>query len=177
MVYAWALMPNHAHLLIRTGVEPLSRVMRRILTGYAVSFNRRHKRTGHLFQNRFKSILVEEEPYFLQLIRYIHLNPLRSSLVASLDELDAYPWSGHPVLLGRRECAFQECRYVLARFGAPSKQLAAPTALLSPLQRRKAAAPISWAAAWCEAPEASVGEEKHGPPMREYWGAAILLNR
>ena len=117
VVYAWALMPNHAHLLIRTGLEPLSRVMRRILTGYAVSFNRRHKRTGHLFQNRFKSILVEEEPYFLQLIRYIHLNPLRSSLVASLDELDAYPWTGHPVLLGRRKCAFQECSYVLTRFG------------------------------------------------------------
>ena len=121
MVYAWALMPNHAHLLIRTGVEPLSRVMRRLLTGYAVSFNRRHKRTGHLFQNRFKSILVEEEPYFLQLIRYIHLNPLRSSLVATLDELDAYPWSGHAVLLGRRECAWQECNYVLARFGATTK--------------------------------------------------------
>lgn len=121
VVYAWALMPNHVHLLIRTGVEPLSGVMRRILTGYAVSFNRRHKRTGHLFQNRFKSILVEEEPYFLQLIRYIHLNPLRSSLVATLDELDAYPWSGHAVLLGRRECAWQECRYVLTRFGATAK--------------------------------------------------------
>ena len=121
MVYAWALMPNHVHLLIRTGVEPLSGVMRRILTGYAVSFNRRHKRTGHLFQNRFKSILVEEEPYFLQLIRYIHLNPLRSSLVATLDELDTYPWSGHAVLLGRRECAWQECSYVLRHFGITAK--------------------------------------------------------
>ncbi|MGD0489630.1 MAG: transposase [Syntrophorhabdales bacterium] len=120
-VYAWVLIPNHVHLLIRTGVEPLSRVMRKILTGYAVSFNRRHKRTGHLFQNRFKSILVEEEPYFLQLVRYIHLNPLRSSLVTSLDELDTYPWSGHSVLLGRRECAWQECGYVLTRFGATAK--------------------------------------------------------
>jgi len=83
--------------------------MRRTLTGCAVSFSRRRKRTGRLFRNRFKSILVEEEPYFLQLIRCIHLNPLRSSLVASLDEPDAYPWSGHSVLLGRRECARQEC--------------------------------------------------------------------
>jgi len=121
VVYAWALMPNHVHLLVRTGVEPLSRVMRRILTGYAVSFNRRHKRTGHLFQNRFKSILVEEEPYFLQLVRYIHLNPLRSSLVATLDELDAYPWSGHGVLLGSRECARQDCSYVLRHFGTTAK--------------------------------------------------------
>jgi putative transposase len=95
--------------------------MRRIRTGYAVSFNRRHKRTGHLFQNRFKSILVEEEPYFLQLVRYIHLNPLRLSLVATLDELDTYPRSGHAILLGRRECAWQECSYVLRHFGTTAK--------------------------------------------------------
>jgi hypothetical protein len=92
-VYAWAFMPN-LHLLLRTGREPLSRVMRRILTGYAVSFNRRHKRTGHLFQNRFKSILVEEKPYLLQLVRYIHLNPLRGSVVKTIEDLDSYPWSG-----------------------------------------------------------------------------------
>ncbi|ALC15781.1 hypothetical protein DSOUD_0995 [Desulfuromonas soudanensis] len=61
--------------------------MRRLLTGYAVSFNRRHKRCGHLFQNRYKSIVCEEEPYLLELIRYIHLNPLRAGMVASLEEL------------------------------------------------------------------------------------------
>jgi putative transposase len=59
--YAWALIPNHFHLLLRTGKVPISTVMRRLLTGYAVSFNRRHRRYGHLFQNRFKSILCQED--------------------------------------------------------------------------------------------------------------------
>jgi len=68
-VYAWALLPNHAHLLVRTGSRPLPRVMRSLLTGYAGAFNRRHQRQGHLFQNRYKSIVVEEEPYLLELQR------------------------------------------------------------------------------------------------------------
>ena len=68
-VYAWALLPNHAHLLVRTGSRPLPRVMRSLLTGYAGTFNRRHTRQGHLFQNRYKSIVVEEEPYLLELQR------------------------------------------------------------------------------------------------------------
>jgi REP element-mobilizing transposase RayT len=69
IVYAWALLPNHAHLLVRSGSRPLARSMRRLLTGYAGAFNRRHQRTGHLFQNRYKSIVVEEEPYLLELQR------------------------------------------------------------------------------------------------------------
>ena len=75
--FAWALLPNHFHLLLRTGEVPLSTIMRRLLTGYAVSFNRRHRRHGHLFQNRYKSILCQDDPYLLELVRYIHLNPLR----------------------------------------------------------------------------------------------------
>ena len=58
--FAWALIPNHAHILLRTGQTPLSTVMRRLLTGYAVTYNRRHRRHGHLFQNRYKSILCQE---------------------------------------------------------------------------------------------------------------------
>jgi len=57
--FAWAFMTNHLHLLLRTGVAPIASVMRRLLTGYAVSFNRRHRRHGHLFQNRYKSILCQ----------------------------------------------------------------------------------------------------------------------
>jgi putative transposase len=101
--YAWALIPNHFHLLLRTGSTPLSKVMRRLMTGYAVTFNKRHKRTGHLFQNRYKSIVCEEDPYLLELIRYIHLNPLRAGLVKDIRELDKYPWSGHSAILGRRK--------------------------------------------------------------------------
>jgi len=77
--------------------------MRRLMTGYAVTFNRRHKRSGHLFQNRYKSIVCEEDPYLLELIRYIHLNPLRAGLVKDLGGLDKYPWTGNSAILGRRK--------------------------------------------------------------------------
>jgi len=101
--YAWALIPNHFHLLLRTGPFPLSTVMRRLMTGYAVTFNHRHRRAGHLFQNRYKSVVCEEDPYLLELIRYIHLNPLRAKLVGDLKALDKYPWAGHSAILGRRK--------------------------------------------------------------------------
>ena len=101
--YAWALIPNHFHILLRTGLTPLSKVMRRLMTGHAVTFNKRHKRSGHLFQNRYKSVICEEDPYLLELIRYIHLNPLRAKLVEDLRELDKYPWTGHSAILGRRK--------------------------------------------------------------------------
>jgi len=101
--YAWALIPNHFHLLLRTGPTPLSTVMRRLMTGYAVTFNIRHRRSGHLFQNRYKSVVCEEDPYLLELIRYIHLNPLRAKLVEHLKALDKYPWTGHSVLLGNNK--------------------------------------------------------------------------
>jgi hypothetical protein len=91
--------------------------MRRLLTSYAVNFNRIHKRAGHLFQNRYKSIVCEEEPYLMELIRYIHLNPLRAGLVKDITELDLYPWSGHAVLMGNRLMEGQELPEVLCRFG------------------------------------------------------------
>ena len=77
---AWALIPNHFHLLLKTGSVPITTVVRRLLTGYAQSFIRRHRRNGHLFQNRYKSILCQKEVYLLGLVRYIHLNPLRAGL-------------------------------------------------------------------------------------------------
>ena len=75
--YAWAFLSNHAHFLFRSGDQGLSTLMRRLLTGYAVRFNRRHKRHGQLFQNRYKSIICQEDIYLRKLVRYIHLNPLR----------------------------------------------------------------------------------------------------
>jgi REP element-mobilizing transposase RayT len=115
--YAWSLMPNHFHLLLRTGQGTLVRLMQRFMTGYAVNFNFRHKRAGHLFQNRYKSIVVEEEPYFLELVRYIHLNPLRAKQVDGMKGLDRYPWSGHAVLMGKQKMAGQDVDEVLGRFG------------------------------------------------------------
>lgn len=94
-VSAWALWPNHGHLRVRTGARPLARAMRALLTGYAGAFNRRHRRAGHLFQNRSKSIVVAEEPYCLELGRYLHLNPLRAGRVPDLRGLARYPWAGH----------------------------------------------------------------------------------
>jgi putative transposase len=101
--YAWALIPNHFHILLRTAAAPLSKVMRRLMTGYAVTFNIRHRRSGHLFQNRYKSVVCEEETYLLELTRYIHLNPLRARLVEDLKSLDKYPWSGHSALMGKQK--------------------------------------------------------------------------
>ena len=125
-VYAWALIPNHFHLLLRSGASGLPTFMRRLLTGYAITFNKRHNRSGHLFQNRYKSIICEEDPYFLELVRYIHLNPLRSRVVRTINELDAYPWSGHRCLLGRASVPWQDGDSVLIRFG--QKEKAARTA-------------------------------------------------
>ena len=114
--YAWALIPNHFHLLLRTGATPISAVMRRLLTGYAVSYNRRHRRYGHLFQNRYKSILCEEDPYLLELVRYIHLNPIRARLVEDYKALSKYAYCGHSVILGRQKKSWQDMEYVLALF-------------------------------------------------------------
>ena len=116
-VIAWALLPNHLHLVVRTGERPLATAMRRLLTGYAGAFNRRHKRVGHLFQNRYKSILVEEEPYLLELVRYVHANPLRAKTVRTLDALDGYPWTGHSALMGRMPRPWQAVGEVLGQFG------------------------------------------------------------
>jgi putative transposase len=124
-ILAWALMPNHAHILLRSGREGLSVLMRRVLTGYAGQFNRRHCRQGHLFQNRFKSILVDEEPYLLELVRYLHLNPVRAEIVSGIDELDGYEWTGHSRLVGRVRDNWQTVEAVLRQFGGrlgPARQ-------------------------------------------------------
>jgi len=115
--YGWALMSNHAHFLFRTGDMGLSTVMRRLLTGYAVSFNRRHKRHGHLFQNRYKSIICQEDAYLKELVRYVHLNPLRAKLISTVGELNRYKYCGHSVLMGRRKCEWQDTDYVFSYFG------------------------------------------------------------
>ena len=115
--FAWALLDNHFHCLLRCNRSGLSAFMRRLLTGYAVNFNHRHKRSGHLFQNRYKSIICEEDAYLLELIRYIHLNPLRARMVDDLDALDRYPWSGHAVLMGKSDLAGQVVDEVLLLFG------------------------------------------------------------
>lgn len=121
-IYAWALMTNHAHILLKSSRYGLSRYMRRLLTGYAVFYNRRHKRYGHLFQNRYKSIVCEEDVYLKQLVRYIHLNPLRAKIVKELSDLDRYPWSGHSTIMGKVKQEWQDREYVLGYFGKTEKE-------------------------------------------------------
>jgi len=115
--YAWAFMSNHAHFLLRTGQIALSRVMMRLLTGYAVYFNHRYKRNGPLFQNRYKSIICQEDIYLKELVRYIHLNPLRAGIVRNISQLNNYAYSGHSVLIDRKQCQWQDSRYILSFFG------------------------------------------------------------
>ncbi len=115
-VYAFALLSNHFHLLIRPVLTPLPTIMKRLLTGYAMRFNHRYERTGHVFQNRYKSILVEEEHYLLQLIRYIHLNPIRSGRIETLADLSSWPYTGHAELLGQRSQKFVKVHEILSLF-------------------------------------------------------------
>jgi putative transposase len=96
---------------------PLATLMRRLLTGYVLSFNRRHKRSGQLFQNRYKSIVCQEDTYLKELVRYIHLNPLRAGIVSNLEELNKYPYCGHSALMGKKDRPWQEVNYVLGYFG------------------------------------------------------------
>ena len=116
--FAWALIPNHFHLLLRTGRVPISTVMKRLLTGHAVYFNRKHSRAGHLFQNRYKSILCQEDSYMLELVRYIHLNPLRAKIIPDLKFLDKYTYSGHASIMGKKKNKWQDTDYVLKLFNS-----------------------------------------------------------
>ena len=115
--FAWVLMPNHFHLLLRTGSAPISTIMRRLLTGYAVTFNLRHRRSGRLFQNRYKSILCQEDTYLLELVRYIHLNPIRAKIVTDVDALDNFFYCGHSRLMGRFSSSWQNVSFILSLFG------------------------------------------------------------
>jgi putative transposase len=115
-VYAWALMGTHVHLLLRSGPMGVAKYMRRLLTGYAITYNRRHSRRGYLFQDRYKSIVCDEDAYFKELVRYIHLNPLRANIVKDIPGLDRYRWCGHSALLGLVKHPWQDTDYVLSWF-------------------------------------------------------------
>ncbi|MHB9155597.1 MAG: transposase, partial [Endomicrobiales bacterium] len=96
---AYVLMPNHFHLLVEVKRDPTSAVMQSLLTAYARYFNRAHSRRGHLFQGRYKAILCEKETYLMELIRYIHLNPVRAGLAETPDQ---WMWSAHAEYSGKK---------------------------------------------------------------------------
>ena len=115
--YAWAFMSNHAHFLFRSGPSGISTLMRRLLTGYAIYYNRRYRRHGQLFQNRYKSIICQEDVYFKELVRYIHLNPLRAKVVSDIKGLNTYPYCGHSDLMGKKKREWYDAKYALSFFG------------------------------------------------------------
>lgn len=121
--YAWCVMDNHFHLLLLTGSTPLSEFMRRLLTGYAVNYNKVHKRNGHLFQNRYKSIVCDKDEYLILLIRYIHLNPVRAKKV-DINKLPGYPWTSHKEIIHqqKKEDKIIEAEEVLGYFGKRRKE-------------------------------------------------------
>lgn len=120
-VYAWVLMDNHVHLLVRSNNYGLSHFMRRLLTGHAIRFNLRYNRQGHLFQNRYKSFVCDDDCYFLELVRYINLNPVRAQIVDTIEALNTYPWCGHALLVGGDKKGWQACDEVLHYFSKKRK--------------------------------------------------------
>jgi REP element-mobilizing transposase RayT len=114
-IFAYCLMPNHFHFLIQVADRSLSRGMQQLLTRYSKHFNMRQNRKGHLFQSRYKAILCRDDAYFLELLRYVHLNPVRKKLVATAS---AWHWSGHGELNGEKEAALVDVGFPLSLFDA-----------------------------------------------------------
>ena len=115
VVHAWCQMSNHYHLLVETVDGNLSRGMRQLNGQYTQRFNQRHQLVGHLFQGRYKAILVQRETYLLELVRYVVLNPLRARMVESLDD---WPWSSFPQFMGQAPApSWLDIDWTLSHFG------------------------------------------------------------
>ena len=113
-LYAYCLMDNHVHLLIKEKVDDISQVMKRLGVSYAQWYNQKQERCGYVFQDRYKSEAVEEDSYFLTVLRYIHQNALRAGIVATIDE---YPWSSHRLYADRKYQALADIEFALGMFG------------------------------------------------------------
>ena len=114
-LYAYCLMTNHIHLLIERRADTVGRIMHRVLTGYSQYYNRRYQRVGHLLQGRHKAILCQSDRYLGELVRYIHLNPVRAKIV---DQPEQYQYSGHRAYLGLEPAGIVDVDPVLRHFGA-----------------------------------------------------------
>ena len=113
-VYAFCLMSNHVHLLVQSSATPLAKFMQGLQQSYTQYFNRRHKKSGHLFEGRYKAILCQEDPYLLELIRYLHLNPVRAGIVRRAEH---YEYSGHHAYLQGKTTEIVEPARVLRMLG------------------------------------------------------------
>ncbi len=113
-LYAYALMKTHLHLLLEVGESPLSKIMQVLQFRYTRHFNKRYRKVGHLFQGRYKAILCDRDPYLLELVRYIHLNPVRVGMV---EDPGKYPWTGHLSYMGKGKNDLVDKDLVLSQFG------------------------------------------------------------
>lgn len=113
-IHTFCLMNNHIHLAIQVGEIPLSKIMQTIAFRYTRKINRRKKRIGHLFQGRYKAILVDENSYLLELVRYIHLNPVRAGIAQKPTD---WRWSGHNAYLGKERIEWLTTDAVMGQFG------------------------------------------------------------
>lgn len=119
-IHTYCLMTNHYHLLVETSQPNLSQAMKWINVSYAAYFNRKRQRSGHLFQGRFKAIVVDADEYLKQLSRYIHLNPVRAKMV---DHLKDYKWSSYPSISGYKKVPeWLEVGWLLSLFGKSKKR-------------------------------------------------------
>jgi REP element-mobilizing transposase RayT len=121
LLYAWCLMDNHYHLLIRVNEFPLGIFMRRLNGRYGGYFRRKTKTRGYFFQDRYKSIVSQDQNYIEEMVRYIHLNPVRAGICKTIEDLDTYRWCGHAVLIGKRKWAAQTTGDVLRCFAKEKK--------------------------------------------------------
>jgi putative transposase len=112
-IHAFCLMTNHVHLAVQVRETPLSRIMQNLGFRYTQYFNRRRKKTGHLFQGRYKALLIDADDYLLELVRYIHLNPVRAGLV---EQPEAYPWSAHRAYLGLENIPWLTMDWIYGQF-------------------------------------------------------------
>ena len=111
-------MPNHIHLLIERQDDSISRVMQRLLTAYSQYHNRKYRKSGHLLQGRYKAILCQADQYLAELVRYIHLNPVRAKMVPKPQD---FPYSSHRAYVGLDEDWLVDVEPVLRHFGARKK--------------------------------------------------------
>jgi putative transposase len=114
-VYAYCLMTNHVHILLKAESEELGDTLRRIAVGYALYYNNKYGRVGHLFQNRFKSEPIDSDSYFLSVIRYIHQNPIKAGIVTNLSN---YPWSSYLEYIGKDMMNIVDTTFVLELFSS-----------------------------------------------------------
>jgi len=117
-IHAFCLMKNHVHLAIQVGEKPLSRIMQNLCFRYTQWVNSRQKKVGHLFQGRYKAIVVDADAYLAELVRYIHLNPVRAKLVKDPGK---YLWSGHRAYMGQQTLPWLTTEWVLTQFGRRTK--------------------------------------------------------